>query len=119
MLNPSYIACGPVFPTRAKVMPWIAQGTDNLAYWTALLPFPVIGIGGVDAGNLSAIHTTGCAGASIIQAVVSAADPANAYQALQTQWRKYDEDQVPTTTQSHDTNRSTSAPIRLAKPTLA
>jgi len=118
MLNPSYIACGPVFPTRAKAMPWIAQGTDNLAYWTALLPFPVIGIGGIDADNLSAIHATGCAGASIIQAVVTAADPAKAYQALQTQWRKYDQEQVPVTSQARGAERSAPASIRLAKPTL-
>ncbi len=104
-ISPSYIACGPVFPTRAKAMPWIAQGLDNLRYWSALIPVPVIGIGGVNQDNLQAIHDTGCAGASIIQAIVSAADPANAYRSLQRQWESF-------------TARSAKT-IQLARPTLA
>jgi hydroxymethylpyrimidine kinase / phosphomethylpyrimidine kinase / thiamine-phosphate diphosphorylase len=117
-LSPSYIACGPVFPTRAKAMPWIAQGTDNLTYWTALLPFPVIGIGGINAENLPVIHATGCAGASVIQAVVSASDPALAYQALQGQWQGLDQDQAPRSLLKSGADPSEPAAIRLAKPTL-
>lgn len=104
-ISPSYIACGPVFPTRAKAMPWIAQGLDNLRYWSALIPVPVVGIGGVNQDNLQAIHDTGCASASIIQAIVSAADPANAYRSLQRQWESF-------------TARSAQT-IQLARPTLA
>ncbi len=104
-ISPSYIACGPVFPTRAKAMPWIAQGLDNLRYWSALIPVPVVGIGGVNQDNLQAIHDTGCASASIIQAIVTAPNPAQAYQSLQAQWTGF------------------AAPplqkIQLARPTLA
>lgn len=104
-ISPSYVACGPVFPTRAKVMPWIAQGLDNLRYWSALIPVPVVGIGGVNQDNLQAIHDTGCASASIIQAIVSASDPAQAYRSLQKKWESM-------------TSRSSQA-IQLARPTLA
>ena len=44
---PDYIACGPVWPTLTKVMPWRPQGLDNLAWWAAMSPAPVVGIGGV------------------------------------------------------------------------
>ncbi|MBI3350281.1 MAG: bifunctional hydroxymethylpyrimidine kinase/phosphomethylpyrimidine kinase [Burkholderiales bacterium] len=44
---PDYIACGPVWPTLTKAMPWRAQGLDNLAWWAAIAPAPVVGIGGV------------------------------------------------------------------------
>lgn len=85
-LKPSYIACGPVFPTRAKAMPWIAQGLGNLRYWAQLLPFPVVGIGGINALNLPAIAQTGCASASVIQAIVASPDLGQAYQHLQSIW---------------------------------
>lgn len=104
-IRPSYIACGPVFPTRAKAMPWIAQGLDNLRYWVGLLPFPVVGIGGVNTGNLQSIHDTGCASASIIQAIVSAGNPAKAYQDLQSMWVSFAPPR--------------SSEITLARPTLA
>lgn len=46
-LRPSYIACGPVWFTTTKAMPWRPQGLDNLAWWAALSPAPVVAIGGV------------------------------------------------------------------------
>lgn len=46
-LAPRYIACGPVWPTLTKVMPWRAQGLDNLAWWVAMAGTPVVAIGGI------------------------------------------------------------------------
>ncbi len=105
-IAPSYVACGPLFPTRAKKMPWIAQGIENLRYWVHKIPHPVVGIGGVNSENLNAIYGTGCASASIIQAIVADADPAGAFKRLAKQW---DEAKV---------IRSKVEPA-LAKPTLA
>jgi hydroxymethylpyrimidine kinase/phosphomethylpyrimidine kinase/thiamine-phosphate diphosphorylase len=85
-IQPSYVACGPLFPTRAKAMPWITQGIDNLRYWVDLIPHPVIGIGGVNRQNLAAIRATGCASASVIQAIVGAEHPIQAFKSLQQQW---------------------------------
>jgi hydroxymethylpyrimidine kinase / phosphomethylpyrimidine kinase / thiamine-phosphate diphosphorylase len=85
-IAPSYVACGPLFPTRAKKMPWMAQGIDNLRYWVHAIPHPVVGIGGVTSENLNAIRATGCASASIIQAIVADPDPAQALGQLQKQW---------------------------------
>ncbi|HSI52157.1 MAG TPA: bifunctional hydroxymethylpyrimidine kinase/phosphomethylpyrimidine kinase [Ideonella sp.] len=45
--TPDYIACGPVWPTTTKDMPWRPQGLDNLAWWAANAPAPVVAIGGV------------------------------------------------------------------------
>ncbi|MFN4998039.1 MAG: thiamine phosphate synthase [Betaproteobacteria bacterium] len=104
-IRPSYIACGPLFPTRAKAMPWIAQGIDNLRYWVRLIPHPVIGIGGVNGQNLGAIRATGCASASVIQAIVGAESPIQAFRSLQQQW-----DQAPVLQEQ---------PLALARPTLA
>ncbi len=46
-LAPAYIACGPVWPTLTKAMPWRPQGLDNLAWWCAMAGAPVVAIGGV------------------------------------------------------------------------
>ncbi|MBC7469208.1 MAG: thiamine phosphate synthase [Ramlibacter sp.] len=46
-LAPRYIACGPVWPTLTKAMPWVAQGTDNLAWWCRMAQTPVVAIGGI------------------------------------------------------------------------
>jgi hydroxymethylpyrimidine kinase / phosphomethylpyrimidine kinase / thiamine-phosphate diphosphorylase len=46
-LASSYIACGPIWPTLTKAMPWRAQGADNLAWWCAMAGMPVVAIGGI------------------------------------------------------------------------
>lgn len=94
-LCPSYIACGPVFPTRAKAMPWIPQGVDNLRYWSALLPFPVIGIGGINTENLKEIAATGCSSASVIAAITNSPQPDKALAILQAEWLRYQQSQTP------------------------
>ncbi|OUV03907.1 MAG: hypothetical protein CBC42_00465 [Betaproteobacteria bacterium TMED82] len=68
--RPSYVACGPIFPTRAKEMPWRPQGVKNLSYWTRLIECPVIGIGGINSSNISDIKLIGCAGAAVIDGLV-------------------------------------------------
>jgi hydroxymethylpyrimidine kinase/phosphomethylpyrimidine kinase/thiamine-phosphate diphosphorylase len=45
--SPSAVACGPVWPTTTKAMPWEPQGLHNLAWWCAVAPAPVIAIGGI------------------------------------------------------------------------
>ncbi|AEG93368.1 thiamine phosphate synthase [Ramlibacter tataouinensis] len=46
-LAPRYVACGPVWPTVTKDMPWRPQGLDNLAWWCRAAGRPVVAIGGI------------------------------------------------------------------------
>jgi thiamine-phosphate diphosphorylase len=46
-LSPRYIACGPVWPTTTKDMPWVPQGLDNLTWWCRQAGAPVVAIGGI------------------------------------------------------------------------
>ncbi|MEN9772048.1 MAG: thiamine phosphate synthase, partial [Pseudomonadota bacterium] len=85
-VQPSYIACGPIFPTQAKAMPWVPQGIRNLTYWSRLIPFTVIGIGGVTLENLPEVWETGCDSVAMIAAVTSAENPATALQAFNQAW---------------------------------
>jgi hydroxymethylpyrimidine kinase/phosphomethylpyrimidine kinase/thiamine-phosphate diphosphorylase len=82
-LKPSYIACGPVHPTAAKAMPWIAQGDGNLAYWCRLLQgTPVVAIGGMDVARAQAARRAGAAGVAVLGGITQAAEPERAMQAL-------------------------------------
>lgn len=82
-LRPSYIACGPIHPTQAKAMPWIAQGNGNLRYWCALLGLPVVAIAGMDAIRAHEAAACGAAGVAVISAITSAPDPVQAIVDLQ------------------------------------
>lgn len=50
-LTPRYVACGPVWPTLTKAMPWRAQGLDNLSWWCHMAGTPVVAIGGILAAE--------------------------------------------------------------------
>jgi hydroxymethylpyrimidine kinase/phosphomethylpyrimidine kinase/thiamine-phosphate diphosphorylase len=81
-LRPSYIACGPIFATQSKDMPWIPQGLDNLRYWAGMLPVPVVGIAGIDTRNMADVAAQGVSGAAVITAITRAADPEGACRQL-------------------------------------
>jgi len=58
---------GPVFETPGKPH---AQGVDQLTNAsTSVAPFPVIAIGGIDAGNVSSVLSAGASGFAAIRAL--------------------------------------------------
>lgn len=61
-LAPRYIACGPVWPTTTKDMPWVPQGLDNLGWWCRMAGTPVVAIGGILGQEH--VEQTAAAGAS-------------------------------------------------------
>lgn len=81
-LQPSYIACGPMYATQSKDMPWQPQGTHNIAYWSALLPLPLAAIGGINVERASEARKAGAAGVAVISAITAAASPEAAIMAL-------------------------------------
>jgi hydroxymethylpyrimidine kinase / phosphomethylpyrimidine kinase / thiamine-phosphate diphosphorylase len=67
-LAPRYIACGPVWPTLTKDMPWLPQGLDNLAWWRRLAGVPVTAIGGIlGVQEVEAAARTGVDGVCIVR----------------------------------------------------
>jgi hydroxymethylpyrimidine kinase/phosphomethylpyrimidine kinase/thiamine-phosphate diphosphorylase len=66
--SPSYIACGPVWRTTTKTMPWCPQGLHNLAWWVRIAPAPVVGIGGIlEPAQLQAVSATGAHGGCVVR----------------------------------------------------
>ena len=67
-LSPRYIACGPVWATLTKDMPWLPQGLDNLDWWRRAAGVPVTAIGGILAPQqVQAAASTGVDGVCIVR----------------------------------------------------
>lgn len=72
--QPSYMACGPIFPTSSKIMPFSAQGLINLSRWRKTLCYPLVAIGGINLHNLSSVLETDVDGVAMISAITHAED---------------------------------------------
>jgi hydroxymethylpyrimidine kinase/phosphomethylpyrimidine kinase/thiamine-phosphate diphosphorylase len=69
-LAPRYVACGPVWPTLTKAMPWRPQGLDNLRWWRHMARAPVVAIGGIlSAERVRAAAACGVDGVCVVRAV--------------------------------------------------
>ena len=74
-LAPWYVACGPVWPTLTKAMPWRAQGLDNLSWWVHRAGVPVVAIGGIlEPAQATQATRSGAAGVCVVRGL--GADPA-------------------------------------------
>lgn len=80
--NPSYIACGPIYPTHSKIMSLRAQGLLQLARWRRTLNYPLVAIGGISLERYPKVLQTGVDGISLISAITKAEDPIWATQQL-------------------------------------
>ncbi len=67
-LQPWYSACGPVWPTLTKAMPWVPQGLDNLAWWVHMAGVPVVAIGGIlEPAQASLAAQTGASAVCVVR----------------------------------------------------
>jgi hydroxymethylpyrimidine kinase/phosphomethylpyrimidine kinase/thiamine-phosphate diphosphorylase len=75
-IRPSYIAIGPIFPTKLKKMRWEQQGVQRLVQWIELLKadYPLVAIGGINDGNIDAVLETGVGSAAVVSAITQAPD---------------------------------------------
>lgn len=70
-----YLGCGAVFGTTSK--PDVGHeriGTARLQELVAAASCPVVGIGGINPGNIETVAATGAAGSAVIGAVMAADD---------------------------------------------
>lgn len=81
-LAPWYVACGPVWPTLTKAMPWVPQGLDNLAWWVHMAGRPVVAIGGIlQAEQATQAAQSGASGVCVVRGLGD--DPAQTVPAWQ------------------------------------
>lgn len=81
-LGPDHVACGPVWPTQTKAMPWRPQGLGNLQWWQRMAGRPVLAIGGIlSLAQARAAAATGVDGVCLVRMLGE--DPAATVAALQ------------------------------------
>jgi hydroxymethylpyrimidine kinase / phosphomethylpyrimidine kinase / thiamine-phosphate diphosphorylase len=74
-LNPSYLACGPIYPTTSKIMPFAPLGIAQLKRWRKTLNYPLVAIGGICTEKISDVLQTNVDGIAMISAITKAKDP--------------------------------------------
>lgn len=74
--SPSYVAMGAVFPTTLKRMSTAPQGTGRLhAYARLMRDYPLVAIGGIDAGRMKEVLSSGVGSVALVRALVGAEQP--------------------------------------------
>ncbi|KTD21426.1 phosphomethylpyrimidine kinase ThiD/thiamin-phosphate pyrophosphorylase fused protein ThiE [Legionella lansingensis] len=81
-IGPSYLACGPIYSTTSKIMPFSPQGLEQLKRWRRTLNYPLVAIGGINQERLPVVLATGVEGIALISAITKAQNPALATQQL-------------------------------------
>jgi len=95
-VSPSYLALGAVFPTTLKQMATAPQGLARLGDYARLMQgYPLVAIGGIDAGSLPAVMATGVGSAAVVRAVVAAAEPEAAAASLKAELARHLRHDVP------------------------
>ena len=79
-----YLGVSPVFATPTKTDTKTAWGLEGLAAVRASTGLPLVGIGGIHAGNATRILRAGADGLAVVSAVYSADDPRAAAAILRT-----------------------------------
>ena len=72
-----YLGTGAIFPTTTRVIT-VLTPVETLKDIAASVKIPVVAIGGLNAGNLSAIYGSGAKGAAVVTAIMGSADPKSA-----------------------------------------
>ncbi len=73
---PAYMALGPVYETKLKVMKWAPQGLDRVRQWKARIgDKPLVAIGGITPQRAPAVLAAGAQSVAVITDFMTAPDP--------------------------------------------
>ena len=86
-LQPSYVACGAIFPTTTKKMPSAPQGLERLRHYVKQAgKTPTVAIGGIDLSNAQAVLNCGVSSWAVVRAVTNAKNPEQVVKDFQALW---------------------------------
>lgn len=81
----NYLSISPVFATATKTDAAPPLGLEGIRAIRAAVSLPLVGIGGINQNNASAVLQAGADGVAVVSAIVSAACPRSAAAALKQQ----------------------------------
>lgn len=71
-----YVALGPIYETKLKLMPWAPQGLERLKQWRAKIGrLPLVGIGGLTPERAPAVAAAGADSLAVITDFVTSPAP--------------------------------------------
>lgn len=75
-VNPHYVALGPIYETKLKVMPWAPQGLERLRLWRNKIgTLPLVAIGGLTPDRATGVADAGADCLAVITDFITASDP--------------------------------------------
>lgn len=73
---PDYVALGPIYETKLKVMKWAPQGLDRISAWKRRIgTIPLVAIGGITPERASGVVAAGADSLAVITDFMTAPDP--------------------------------------------
>jgi thiamine-phosphate pyrophosphorylase len=74
--EPDYVALGPIYETKLKVMPWAPQGLAQVGRWKARIgALPLVAIGGITPERAPDVIAAGAQSVAVITDFMAAPDP--------------------------------------------
>ncbi len=65
--DPAYVALGPIYETKLKVMKWAPQGLERIAQWRRRIGrLPLVAIGGITPDRATGVITAGATSVAVI-----------------------------------------------------
>lgn len=75
-VNPDYVALGPIYETKLKVMPWAPQGLERIKLWRRKIgTLPLVAIGGLTPDRATGVADAGADSLAVITDFLTASDP--------------------------------------------
>ncbi|WP_081625129.1 thiamine phosphate synthase [Hyphomicrobium denitrificans] len=76
LVYPDYVALGPIYRTKLKIMPWAPQGLERLKLWRSKIgALPLVAIGGLTPDRATGAADAGADSLAVITDFVTASDP--------------------------------------------
>jgi thiamine-phosphate pyrophosphorylase len=73
---PDYVAIGPVYETKLKVMKWAPQGLDNVRHWKSRIGnLPLVGIAGITVERATGVLDAGAQSVAVITDFLTHPEP--------------------------------------------
>jgi thiamine-phosphate pyrophosphorylase len=74
--EPDYVALGPIYKTKLKVMQWAPQGLETMGRWKARIgSLPLVAIGGITPERALGVLAAGAKSVAVITDFLTAPDP--------------------------------------------
>ncbi len=74
--SPDYVALGPIYPTKLKVMKWAPQGLARVGAWKERIgSLPLVAIGGITPDRAPAVMAAGAQSVAVITDFMTADNP--------------------------------------------